>query len=79
MPSLDESGWISQADAARLRGVSPQAIHKLVVKGRLKTTAIAGRRLVWRQDVLSFIPAAGGRPPDKKFPIPRQARLFGRR
>jgi len=44
--------WISQADAARLRGVSRQAISKLVQKGRLRTLTIGGHVLVHRDDVL---------------------------
>lgn len=43
--------WISQADAARLRGVSRQAISKLVQKGRLRTLTIGGHVLVHRDDV----------------------------
>ena len=42
--------WISQADAARLRGVSRQAISKLVQKGRLRTLTIGGHVLVHRDD-----------------------------
>ncbi|MGR8932481.1 MAG: helix-turn-helix domain-containing protein [Gammaproteobacteria bacterium] len=44
--------WVSQADAARLRGVSRQAISKLVQKGRLRTLTIGGHVLVHRDDVI---------------------------
>ncbi|MGH8551402.1 MAG: helix-turn-helix domain-containing protein [Methylococcales bacterium] len=44
--------WVSQADAARLRGVSRQAISKLVQKGRLRTLTIGGRVLVHRDDFI---------------------------
>jgi len=44
--------WLSQADAARLRGVSRQAISKLVRKGRLRTLTIGGYVLVHRDDVI---------------------------
>lgn len=44
--------WLSQADAARLRGVSRQAISKLVQKGRLRTLTIGGHVLVHRDDVI---------------------------
>lgn len=54
--------WISQAEAARLRGVTRQAIAKLVRAGRLRTLAIGGRLLVCRADVLAFEPRPAGRP-----------------
>lgn len=57
------SDWISQAEAARLRGVSRQAISKLVRQGRLMTIEIGGRRLVNRVEVIAFKPRPGGRPP----------------
>ncbi|MBW3542751.1 MAG: helix-turn-helix domain-containing protein [Planctomycetes bacterium] len=45
-----------------MRGVSRQAISKLVRKGRLRSIFIGGRRLVNRNDVLSFQPRPAGRP-----------------
>jgi excisionase family DNA binding protein len=59
---LVPSDWISQAEAARLRRVSRQAIAKLIRNGRLKSTVIGGHVLVSRADVLSFQPRAAGRP-----------------
>lgn len=56
------SEWISQAEAARLRGVTRQAISKLVKKGRLRTINFAGRLLVNRFDVENFEPLEAGRP-----------------
>jgi excisionase family DNA binding protein len=60
--SIALSDWISQAEAAQLRGVSRQAISKLIRKGRLKSMVIGGHTLVSRADVLSFQPRAAGRP-----------------
>lgn len=60
--SLVASDWISQAEAARLRGVSRQAIAKLVRNARLKSIVIGGHVLVSRTHVLSFQPRAAGRP-----------------
>ena len=57
-PKLTE--WISQAEAARLRGVSRQAIAKLVLSGRLKALDVGGRKFVNRNDVLSFEPNQAG-------------------
>lgn len=54
--------WISQAEAARLQGVSRQAIHKLVRNGRLRSLRIGGHVLVARHDVEAFNPKPSGRP-----------------
>jgi len=59
---ISPSEWISQAEAAQLRGVSRQAISKLVRKGRLKSIVVGGHTLVCRADVLSFNPRTAGRP-----------------
>jgi excisionase family DNA binding protein len=61
--SIVPSDWISQAEAAQLRGVSRQAIAKLVRKGRLRSVVIGGHTLVNRAEVLSFRPRPAGRPP----------------
>ena len=55
--------WISQAEAARLRRVSRQAISLLVKKGRLPILTIGGRVFVHRQEVEQFTPDPPGRPP----------------
>jgi hypothetical protein len=53
---------ISQAEAARLRSVTPVAIVDLIRRGRLQTVEIAGRKLLKRSDVLNFKVRQGGRP-----------------
>jgi excisionase family DNA binding protein len=53
--------WISQAEAARIRGTTRQAIARLVARGRLKTFAVGGRTLVSRSEVSAFVPATAGR------------------
>jgi len=60
--SFSSEDWISQVQASRLRGVTRQAISKLVKRGRLRTLVIGGRVLVHREDVLHFQPRASGRP-----------------
>ncbi|WP_175005097.1 helix-turn-helix domain-containing protein [Burkholderia lata] len=60
--SLDLSDWITQAEAARLRNVTRQAIARLVANGRLRTLDIGGRLFVNRSDVLAFEPHPPGRP-----------------
>ncbi len=56
------SDWISQAEAARLHGVTRQAIHKLVQNGRLRSQVIGGHSLVSLSDLRSFSPQTAGRP-----------------
>jgi len=60
--AIDLSEWISQAEAARLRGVSRQAIANLIKRQRLGTLDVGGRRFVRRQDALAFEPLQPGRP-----------------
>lgn len=60
-PPTDLSDWISQAEAARLRGITRQAIAKLIKHHRLPTLEVGGRRFVSRTDVLSFAPLPAGR------------------
>jgi len=54
--------WISQAEAARIRGVSRQAISKLVKAQRIRTIVLGGHTLINRNDVSEFVPAKAGRP-----------------
>lgn len=59
--------YVSQVEAARLRGVSKQAIADLIAWGRLKAVLVAGRKLVLRSDVQSLIARPRlGRPPKKR-------------
>ena len=60
--SINPLDWVSQAEASRLRGVSRQAIAKLVANGRLQTLEVGGRVFVSRADVLAFEPNPAGRP-----------------
>jgi excisionase family DNA binding protein len=60
------SDWISQAEAARLRSVSRQAIAKLVKSGRLKSVTIGGHTFVSRTEIVNFEPQQAGRPKANK-------------
>jgi excisionase family DNA binding protein len=60
--AIEPSDWVTQAEAARLRNVSRQAIAGLVSNGRLRTLDIGGRSFVSRSDVLAFVPLRAGRP-----------------
>ena len=56
--------YISQAEAARIRGVSKQAIADLIKRGRLSKITLAGRSLVLLSEVKAFVPKPKlGRPP----------------
>lgn len=57
----DLSELVSISEAARLRGVSPQAIDRLLMRGRLTAVEIGGRRFLRRPEVVNFKPETGGR------------------
>ncbi len=56
---------LSQAEAARIRSVSKQAIAKLIARKRLSAREIGGRKLVRRSEVEAFVPMPLGRPRKK--------------
>ncbi len=58
---------ITQSEAARLRGVSPEAIADLIRRGRLTPVEIAGRNHLRRSEVLGFTEKPAGRPPKVKI------------
>ncbi|WP_263349695.1 helix-turn-helix domain-containing protein [Acidicapsa acidisoli] len=59
--------YISQAEAARIRGVSKQAIGDLIRRGRLTAVSVGGRKLVLRSEVEAFVSMPKlGRPPKRK-------------
>ena len=53
-PKLKPDEWITQAEAARIRGVTRQAIARLVEKGRFQLLTIAGRVLLRRAEVEAY-------------------------
>jgi hypothetical protein len=64
--SFNPADWVSQSEAARMRGISRQAISNLVAKGRFSTLTIAGKTLLRRSEVEKFKPNPGGRPAKRK-------------
>ena len=74
---------ISQADAAKLRGVSRASINELVARGRLRTVEIGGKVFLYRSEVEAFEPSKGGRPPKSKTETteakPKRARKGGKK
>jgi len=54
--------WISQSQAARIRGVSQEAIAHLIKKGRFRVLRIAGKVLLNRLEVEKYKTKPTGRP-----------------
>ncbi len=63
MKANDLNDLITQADAARIREVSREAIADLIARGRLQTVEIAGQKFVRRSEVENFTARPAGRPP----------------
>lgn len=53
---------ISQAEAARLRGVTRAAIQDLVRRGRIRAVNVGGRSLVYRSEIVNYEQGEPGRP-----------------
>lgn len=63
---FNPSDWISQSEAARIRGVSRQAIHRLIQRGRLTVLEVGGYILVSKDEVENFEALEPGRPSTSK-------------
>lgn len=64
---IDLDDLITQKDAAKIRGVSPQSINYLVKRDKLKTVTIRDRKYLLKSEVKKFKPSPPGRP--KKKPV----------
>lgn len=53
---------ISQAEAARLRGVTRAAVQDLVRRGRIRSVEVGGRALVYRSEIENYEQGEPGRP-----------------
>jgi excisionase family DNA binding protein len=62
----DMTDLISQAEAARLRGVTRAAIQDLVRRGRIRSVNVGGRALVFRTEVVNYEQGEPGRPRKKE-------------
>jgi excisionase family DNA binding protein len=56
------SDLISQAEAARLRGVTRAAIQDLVRRERIRSVNVGGRALVYRSEIEDYERGEPGRP-----------------
>ena len=64
---IDPEDLMSQAEAAKIRGVTHQAIVNLVRNGKLNTGEIGGKVFLSRKEVESYVPGKGGRPRKRKL------------
>lgn len=53
---------ISQAEAARLRGVTRAAIQDLIRRERIRAVNVGGRALVYRSEIVNYEQGEPGRP-----------------
>jgi len=58
--NLDE--FLTQAEAARIRGVSRQAINLLIKKGKVQGYSIGGVVFVEKSEILKYKAKKAGRP-----------------
>lgn len=56
---------ISQAEAARIRGVSRAAISDLIRRGKIKSVLVADRQLVSRTEIENYQKGIAGRRSNK--------------
>jgi hypothetical protein len=63
--TADLDDWVSQSEAARLRGTTRQAIASLVARGRISVLTVGGRKLVRRSEIIKFEAAPAGRKPKR--------------
>ena len=59
---IDLSELVSIPEAAKMRGVSTQAIQHLMKLGRFTIIEISGRKFLLRKEVEAFKPGVAGRP-----------------
>jgi excisionase family DNA binding protein len=69
---IDSDDMITQAEAARVRGVSEEAIRYLVKRGRFKVFKIGGKIFLSKREVERFKASVGGRPRKKPARKPRK-------
>jgi hypothetical protein len=59
---VELSDLITQKEAAKIRGVTPQSINDLVKRGKLGTVTIGDRKFLLRPEVKAYKAERGGRP-----------------
>jgi hypothetical protein len=56
------SDLVTFAEAARIRGISRQAMSRLVAKGRFGVVSVGGRGFLNRKEIENYVPLKAGRP-----------------
>jgi hypothetical protein len=64
--NFDPAEWISQTEAARIRGITRQAIGIYVKRGRFTTFVMGGKTFLLRSEVENFKPQKRGPKPKRK-------------
>jgi predicted DNA-binding protein (UPF0251 family) len=64
--NFNPAEWISQTEAARIRGITRQAIGIYVKRGRFTTFVMAGKTFLLRSEVENFKPQKRGPKPKLK-------------
>jgi predicted DNA-binding protein (UPF0251 family) len=64
--NFDPTEWISQSEAARMRGISRQAIGIYVKRGRFTTFLMGGKTFLLRSEMENFEPQKRGPKPKRK-------------
>jgi hypothetical protein len=59
---INPDDLVTYTTAARIRGVSLQAISRLVQRGSVAMVEIDGHKFVFRREIENYKPSIGGRP-----------------
>lgn len=65
LKNFKRDDWLSIAQVADMRGVTRQAISKLIKKGKINHIEIGGHILVHKDELKSYQPGKPGRPKGK--------------
>jgi len=63
---INPAEWISQAEAARIRGIARRAIRTHIDRGRFTTVVMGGKTFLLRSEVENFEPQKRGPKPKRK-------------
>jgi hypothetical protein len=58
---VEREQWVTQTQAAELRGLSLKAVNALVLRGRVRSKEVYGKKLVHRDDIMSYEPKTRNR------------------
>jgi hypothetical protein len=58
---VEREQWITQTLAAELRGMTLKAVTALVMRGRVRSKVVYGKRLAHRDDIMNYEPKTKNR------------------